>query len=158
MLLMRSHIGRGNSLTGWWRRRNPFRVMFNFSVVMLCKYIPSLRVKRLLYRTINMKVGRDVSVGLGAVMDVFYPELIEIGDNSVIGFNSAILAHEFLVDQWRTGRVRIGKNVLIGAWTLVLPGVTIGDSAKVAAYSLVNQDVKPGEFVGGVPARKISKG
>jgi acetyltransferase-like isoleucine patch superfamily enzyme len=40
---------------------------------------------------------------------------------------------------------------------MILPGVTIGDGAKVAAYSLVNRNVKPGEFVGGIPIKTLKK-
>ncbi len=51
--------------------------------------------------------------------------------------------------------MKIGKNVMIGALGLVMPGVKIGDNAKIAAYSLVNKNVKPNSFVGGVPVREI---
>ncbi|MFQ5648162.1 MAG: acyltransferase, partial [Candidatus Aenigmatarchaeota archaeon] len=145
----------GNSLKYWHRARNPLRVIANFLVIWLAKYCPSLAVKRGLYRLVGMKVGRDVSVGLGATFDIFFPELIEIGDNSIIGFDALVLAHEFLVERARKGKVRIGKGVLIGARVLILPGVKIGDGAKVASYSLVNRDVKPGEFVGGIPIRSL---
>jgi acetyltransferase-like isoleucine patch superfamily enzyme len=107
---------------------------------------------------LGMKVGKRTSVGLMAMFDIFFPELIEIGDNTVIGYNATILAHEYLVEEWRTGRVKIGRNVMIGANSTVLPGVTIGDGAKISACSLVNADVKPGAFVGGVPAREIRAG
>lgn len=142
-----------NSLVKWYRIRNPLRVALNFIVIYTCRFLPSLALKRLLLRLIGMKVGKNVSIGLGATFDIFFPELIEIGDNSVIGYNAAILAHEFLVKEWRRGRVRLGKNVMLGARSLVLPGVEIGDNATVAAYSLVNRDIPPGAFAAGVPAR-----
>ncbi|NOZ59938.1 MAG: acyltransferase [Euryarchaeota archaeon] len=142
-----------NSLVRWYRIRNPLRVALNFLVIYTCRFLPSLALKRVLLRLIGMKVGRNVSIGLGATFDIFFPELIEIGDNSVIGYNAAILAHEFLVKEWRRGRVRLGKNVMLGARSLVLPGVEIGDNATVAAYSLVNRDIPPGAFAAGVPAR-----
>jgi acetyltransferase-like isoleucine patch superfamily enzyme len=65
------------------------------------------------------------------------------------------VTHEFLVKEWRRGPVKIGKNVTVGAMTLVLPGVEIGDGATVAAYSLVNSSVRSGSTVGGVPIREI---
>ena len=106
---------------------------------------------------VGVRIGKDVSVGLGVVLDIFFPEMIEIEENTVIGYDTLILAHEFLIKEWRKGKVRIGKDVMIGARSLILPGVKIGDGAKVAAYSLVNRDVKPGEFVGGVPIKSIKK-
>ncbi len=147
--------GKGNSLLYWHRVKNPLVVTYNFILIYLAKYMPSLTIKRILYRMTGMKVGRDVSIGLGATFDIFFPELIEIGDNTIIGFNSTILAHEFLQNELRTGNVKIGKDVMIGANSTVLPGVRVGDSAKISAMSLVNRNVKRGDFVGGIPIKQI---
>jgi acetyltransferase-like isoleucine patch superfamily enzyme len=144
-----------NSLQRWYRIKNPLRVVFNFIVIYTCRFVPSLALKRVLLRLTGMKVGKNVSIGLGAMFDIFFPELIEIGDNSIIGYNATLLAHEFLVNEWRRGKVKVGKNVMIGANSLVLPGVEIGDGAVVSACSLVNRDIPPGAFVGGVPARVL---
>ena len=46
---------------------------------------------------------------------------------------------------------------MIGANTTILPGVTIGDGAVVAAGSVVHKDVAPGSFVGGNPMREIER-
>lgn len=102
-----------------------------------------------------MKVGSNVSVGLEVTFDIFFPELIEIGDNSVIGYGSTILCHEFLVGKWKKGAVKIGKNVLVGTNSTVLAGVTIGDGTTISACSLVNRDIASEVFAGGVPAREL---
>ncbi len=146
-----------NSMHQWHRIKNPFRVSLNFVVIHLCRFLPSLSMKNFFYRLTGMKVGKDVSIGLMAMFDIFFPELIEIGDNTVIGYDVTILAHEYLVKEWRKGKVRIGRNVMIGANATILAGVEIGDDATVSACSLVNRDVKPGSFVGGVPAREIGE-
>jgi acetyltransferase-like isoleucine patch superfamily enzyme len=140
-----------------WRRRVPLRrVVRNFLVVTTCRYCPSFRVKNALYRCIGIKVGVHVAAGMGATMDVFFPQLISIGDNTIIGYNTVILAHEFLTAELRTGPVEIGKDVMIGANCTILPGVGIGDGATVSSCSLVNQDVPAGALMGGVPARVIA--
>ncbi len=150
-------VGEMNSLV-YWTRIVPFwRVARNVAVIYLCRFIPWLGVKNALYRMLGMRVGRHVSVGLGAIFDVFWPQLISIGDNSIIGFNSTILAHEFLIREWRTGPVLIGRNVMIGANSTVLAGVRIGDGASVSAMSLVNRDVPPDARVMGVPAVEMSR-
>ena len=146
-----------NSLKYWHMVRNPVVVAVNFLLIWLAKYTPSLQAKRALYRATGMKVGSNASVGVGVTFDIFFPELIEIGENSIIGYDVLVLSHEFLVDRARKGKVRIGKDVLVGARSLILPGVRIGDGAKVASYSLVNRDVKPGEFVGGIPIKTLKK-
>ena len=151
------HLGRGNSLKHWQAIRSPHRVAWNFIVISLSKHLPWLGLKNRILRSIGVKIGKDVSIGLSAMLDVFWPENIEIGDNSIIGYGAILLGHEFLVDEWRTGKVRIGKNCVVGAQSLVMPGVTIGDGSIVAAYSLVNKDVPSGVLVGGVPARILKK-
>jgi len=145
--------GDGNSMRGWYRHAGFFRVCFNFMIIVLCRYLPSLRMKNFFYRLVGIKIGRGVSVGLMAMMDVFYPQHISIGDNTVIGYNATLLAHEFLVSEFRLGSVEIGANVMIGANSTVLPGVRIGAGAVIGAGSLVNRDVPAGALVCGVPAR-----
>jgi acetyltransferase-like isoleucine patch superfamily enzyme len=147
--------GPKNSLYYWTSYVNPFRICLNFFIIYLCRFIPSLRFKNVLYRLVGIKIGKDVSVALMVMFDVFFPQLITIGDNSVIGYNTTVLAHEFLVREWATGEVVIGPNVMIGANTTVIAGVTIGEGAVVSAHSLVNHDVKAGTFVGGVPVKEI---
>jgi acetyltransferase-like isoleucine patch superfamily enzyme len=129
--------------------------MWNFCVVYTCRYLPSVRWKNRLYRMIGAQVGEHVSAGLGATLDIFFPQLIQLGENTIIGYNSVILAHEFLIDELRTGPVKIGKNVMIGANVTILAGVEIGDGATISACSLVNSDVPPGAVFGGVPARRL---
>ncbi len=142
-----------NSLWYWSDIVSPLKVSFNYICMCLARISPSLQLKNMLYSAMGIKIGEYVSIGLEVNMDVFFPELIEIGNNTIIGFDSTILCHEFLVDEYRLGRVLIGKNVTIGANTTILPGVTIADGSIVSAHSLVNSDISG--FVGGVPARPL---
>ena len=144
-----------NSLQYMYSVRHPVTVVRNFLFVWLARFCPFHRIKVWMYRLIGIKLGRRNSIGLHVMMDIFFPELIEMGNNNIIGFDTLILTHEFLQDRWRKGKVTIGNNVMIGARCLIMPGVRIGDDARVASYSLVNRDVGPGELVGGIPAKKI---
>lgn len=144
-----------NPLRYWHKHLNPLRVTWNFLCIYLAKYSPSLGLKLFLYRLTGARIGRNVSIGLAVVFDIFYPHLITIEENSVIGFNSVILCHDFRVKEALIGPVHVGKDVLVGANSTVLPGVTIGDGAQVSAMSLINKDIPPGVFAGGVPVRVI---
>jgi phosphonate metabolism protein (transferase hexapeptide repeat family) len=55
----------------------------------------------------------------------------------------------------RADRVMIGNDVWIGHAVIVLPGVTVGDGAVLAAGAVVSRDVAPYTIVGGVPAKPI---
>jgi acetyltransferase-like isoleucine patch superfamily enzyme len=135
----------------------PFwKVVKNFIVIQLARYTPLLAVKNWLYRTfLKMRVGDQTSFGLMVMLDIMFPEKISIGRNTVIGYNTTILAHEYLIKEYRLGDVLIGDEVMIGANTTILPGVTIGDRSIVSAGTLVNKDVPAGAFVGGNPMKII---
>lgn len=127
-----------------------------FIVIETARYTPFLSVKNWLYRTfLKMKVGKKTAFALKVTPDTMFPERIKVGNDTIIGFNTTILAHEYLVDEYRLGDVVIGNRVMIGANTTILPGVTIGDDAIVSAMTLVNKDVPPGAFAGGNPMRII---
>lgn len=146
-----------NSLRFWPEIVHPIKVIWQFFVIYLARFSPSFRFKNFLYRMVGIKVGKDSSVGLMVMLDVFFPEQIEIGDNVVIGYNTTILGHEFLVREWRIGKVVIEKDVTIGANCTLLPGIIIGEGATISAMSLVNRDIPPFSFWGGVPVREIRR-
>ena len=102
-----------------------------------------------------MKVGKSTSFALMVMPDIFFPELIHVGNNSIIGYNTTILCHEYLINEYRLGEVHIGENVMIGAGSMILPGVTIGDGAVVGAGTVVHKNVEPGSFVAGNPQRVV---
>lgn len=64
-----------------------------------------------------MKIGKQTAIAYKVMMDIFHPQLISIGNNCVIGYNTTILTHEVLVEEYRYGPVTIGHNTLIGANT-----------------------------------------
>ena len=142
-----------NSLRHVWKYRDPLRVVFNFLVIYCTKYLPGMELKKDLLKLTGMEIGKDASIGLAAMFDIFYPELIEIGENSIIGYNATIIAHEYLIGELRTGKVSIGKNVMLGANSTVLAGVSIGDNATVSAAALVDRDVPANNFAKGNPMK-----
>jgi phosphonate metabolism protein (transferase hexapeptide repeat family) len=57
----------------------------------------------------------------------------------------------------RADQVKVGNDCWIGHAAILLPGVTVGDGAVIAAGAVVSRDVPPYTVVGGVPARTIRK-
>ncbi|WP_212934995.1 acyltransferase [Bacillus hominis] len=145
-----------NSLWNVYKTVSFWKVMKNFIIIQIARYTPFLSVKSWLYRTfLRMEVGKKTSFALMVMPDIMFPEKITVGDNSIIGYNTTLLAHEYLIREYRLGEIIIGNEVMIGANTTVLPGVTIGDGAIVSAGTLVHKDVPGGAFVGGNPMRII---
>lgn len=148
--------GDGNSLWYVYKTVPFWKVVRNFVVIQLARYTPFLGMKNWLYRTfLGMKVGNKTSFALMVMLDVMFPEKISVGRNTVIGYNTTILAHEYLINEYRLGNVVIGDEVLIGANSTLLPGIEIGNGAIVSAGTLVHKDVPAGAFVGGNPMKVI---
>lgn len=130
----------------------------NFIFIQLARYCPVLPLKNWIYRRLlGMKVGEHTAFALMVMVDVFFPERITVGNNTIIGYNTTILTHEYLIKEYRLGDVVIGSHVMIGANTTILPGVTIGDHAVIAAGSVIHKDVPAYAFVGGNPMREIKR-
>ncbi|MFD0712205.1 acyltransferase [Paenibacillus sp. GCM10027626] len=145
-----------NALWQMYRTVSRFKAVRNFIMIQFTRYCPSLPIKNWVYRRVlGMKVGRHTAFALMVMVDVFFPERITVGENTIIGYNTTILTHEYLTREYRLGDVIIGSNVMIGANSTILPGIVIGDNAVVAAGSVVHRDVPAGAFVGGNPAREI---
>lgn len=146
-----------NSLWQVYKTVSFWKVAKNVVFIELARILPFFALKNAIYRTtLGMNVGKETAVAYKVMMDILFPERISIGDNTIIGYHSTILTHEYLVDEYRIGDVIIGDDVMIGANSTILPGVTIGDRAVVSAKTLVHRDVPPGAFVGGNPMQIIS--
>ena len=149
--------GPRNSLWSWPTAKSPLAVVRNYIVIVLARIAPSLRLKNWLLSAIGVTVGTGVAWGLESTPDVFWPERITVGDHAILGYDVTLLCHEFLQDEYRLGDVVVGERAMIGAGATVLPGVTIGAGARIAANSLVTTDVPPRTTVAGVPATVVSR-
>ena len=152
-----SRPSRGKHNTLWYVYHDVgfLRVFWNTLWILLARWSPSQRLKRALYWLTGAKVGRHVSFGFEATLDILYPQDITIEDDVIVGYDTTILCHGYMRNESQRGKVRVCRDASIGANCLILPGVTIGEGAVVGAMSLVNRDVPPGEFWAGVPARRI---
>ena len=152
----RYYVNNSNSLWQIYQTVSFWKVVKNFIIIQVARYTPFLSIKNWLYRTfLRMKIGKKTAFALMVMPDVMFPEKITVGNNCIIGYNTTILAHEYLIKEYRTGDVIIENEVMIGANTTILPGITIGEKAIVSAGSLVHKDVPPGAFVGGNPMKVI---
>ena len=108
----------------------------------------------------NIKLGKHVFINSGCKFQD--QGGIKIDDGALIGHNAvlATLNHNpepEKRDNLLPAPIHIGKRVWLGANVTILPGVTIGDNAIVAAGAVVAKDVQPNTVVGGVPAKFIKQ-
>jgi len=130
-------------------------VLRNAILIYAARFSPWFGFKRACYALLGARIGPRAAIGLGVTLDIFFPQDIAVEDGATVGYNTVLLAHEVLRREWRRGPVRICQDAAIGANCTVLPGVVVGAGAVVSAMSLVNRDVPPGAFVGGVPIRRL---
>lgn len=131
--------------------------MFRSAMILLAESLPFSAVKVFLYRLAGVKIGKDVFISPGVVLDAIFPELIELRDGCVLGLHSMILCHEYTADESRVGKVVIGEDSVIGAKASIRSGVTVGKNCTVGIGSYVNRDVADGITVGGVPAKILKR-
>jgi acetyltransferase-like isoleucine patch superfamily enzyme len=105
----------------------------------------------------SLVLGERVFINGGAT--VVATDSIVVGDNCLIGDLVAIFdCNHHSTEPSRPARVapvRLGVNVWVGRSATILPGVTIGDHAVIAAGSIVTDDVPARTLMAGVPARPI---
>jgi acetyltransferase-like isoleucine patch superfamily enzyme len=103
-----------------------------------------LKGRNLLQAGCSLHCAQEVTVGHRAVLS----EYATVVDSS----HHFSTPDRWFLDNVRTGPVRIGDEVWIGAKATVGRGVTVGDQSVVSANSLVVRDVPPGHLASGVPA------
>mgnify|MGYP002856289704 CR=1 FL=1 len=119
------------------------------------------------YCCINNAVG-DVTIGdytrVGLHNTVIGPVSIGSHVNLAQGITITALNHNFAEREQRideqgvsTSPVTIGDDIWIGANAVILPGVTIGNHAVVAAGAVVTKDVPAHTLVAGIPAKIIKE-
>lgn len=155
----------------WKKIQNPVRTIYNGMVTSFVGiFSPSPDLNITLLRSIGMHIKepssylpkeqkRDLRVSIApyCAFDCFFPELISIGYGTQLGLQSVVVSHVNQGEYWVIGNVDIGNNVIVGAKSMIGPGVKIGDYAKINAGSLVNFDVPAGAVVGGSPAKVLGK-
>ncbi len=122
-------------------------------VLTITRNMSSGRLKNWLLRKIGMSIGRKVFIASAVELDIQFPELITIEDGAILGMHCHIATHEVTHKHIRLGKVRIGRNALIGGQATVRSGVSIGENSVVALRSFVTEDVPPNTLVTGMPER-----
>lgn len=104
----------------------------------------------------GMRIGKGTRLSLTAKLDKTNPKGMVIGDHTFLTFGATVLTHDFVGR--RHLETRIGSYCFIGARSMIMPGVTIGDHSIVGAMTLVREDVPPRSLVVGNPGRVVRTG
>ena len=114
----------------------------------------------------GVKIGKNCHFSSYVLLDLVYPNLIEIGNNVTISHNVMVFSHSnptanlYLKKNAyprKTSKVVIKNGAVINPGSIIIAGVTIGENAIVSIGSVVTEDVPENCIVVGNPARVIKK-
>ncbi|TFF99037.1 MAG: acyltransferase [Promethearchaeota archaeon] len=109
----------------------------------------------------GMKIGKDCHISQKTKPDPLLPELIEFKQGSGCGIGVKLLTHNAMKvgthESFGFGPIIVGENARIGAYSLILPGVSIGENSIIGSNSVVTKDIPPNSIAHGVPAKVIRK-
>jgi carbonic anhydrase/acetyltransferase-like protein (isoleucine patch superfamily) len=119
----------------------------------ILSYVIPVILRGLFYSMLGAKIGRNVLIA-GKIVE---PQMVKIGNNSIVGDTSLLMAHAMSQDKVILKCIVLGDSVTIGAHAIVMPGVRIGNYSIIAVGSVVLMDtvIPSGEVWGGIPAVKI---
>lgn len=126
------------------------------------------KLRPILIRKMGCHVGKNTFFGDYVRMDTSYANMIYIGDYTHITSGCRLLCHQrdltgYCVGDnaadlgYKTGEIHIGKGVMVGMESIIMPGVTIGDGAIIGAGSIVTRDIPAWTIATGRPAKVIKE-
>jgi maltose O-acetyltransferase len=156
-----------------------FALDLHIFILTIVGYIPIHEFRKLIYRLSGVFIGENTSFHWRARF--YCPYKLSVGDNTIIGNDCMLDARNGItignnvslsMGVWiwtlehdpqdplygtKGGLVTIGDYAWVSCRVVILPGVTIGKGAVIAAGAVVTQDVADYTIVGGVPAKLIGR-
>jgi acetyltransferase-like isoleucine patch superfamily enzyme len=117
--------------------------------------LPWSGIKITLFRMMGVRIGKNVHISACVFLDGVFPRLIELKDGCMLGAGSKILTHENTTQGFRVGRVSVGHDSVVGAFSIVRSGVTLGNNVTTGIGSIVLKDIPDDRVAIGNPARIV---
>jgi len=114
----------------------------------------------------GVKIGKNCHFNPYVLIDLIYPQMVEIGNNVTLGSNSMIFAHSnpsanlFLKNgefPRKISKVKIKSGAVINPGAIIIAGVTVGENSIISPRSVVTQDIPDYCVAIGNPARVVKK-
>lgn len=144
----------GSRVVAAWRVFN-YLAMNNLFFHYQNGLLPS-HMRKFFSRWLGMKAGGGIISIAGVVVD---PYLISLAEDTMVGQDASLLPSSYENGTLTLGRIDVQRGAVIGARSVILPGVTVGRGAMIKAMSVVpaNTVIGDGEVWAGIPARKTGQ-
>ncbi|MCM2278593.1 MAG: acyltransferase [Oligoflexia bacterium] len=128
--------------------------LFFFNPLLSPLWIP-VPLTRLVYLALGCKVGPG-SYFAGPILDSHF---VTVGSGTLTGARSLLVPHEQEGLRLAHYPIRLGDRVTVGAGTIILPGVNVGNDSLIGSLSIVAKgtQIGEGEIWAGAPARFLRK-
>jgi carbonic anhydrase/acetyltransferase-like protein (isoleucine patch superfamily) len=129
-------------------------------LMLLSMWHPDQETRKRLLRKRGVQVADKAWVDLGCWIEMTTPQSVIIEDYAKLAYGVIVFAHDAAVNSvvdlpMRVKTTRIGYNSAVGARSIVMPGVTIGEHCGVVPGSVVTKDIPDRTVWGGDPARQL---
>jgi acetyltransferase-like isoleucine patch superfamily enzyme len=117
-----------------------------FFIGRIAQYIDYSPVKIFLYRMIGIKIGKGVFISPDVFIDPHFPSLVELGNYCILGMGVKFFTHEYTQSNYRLGKIILEQGAVIGAYSTIRGGITIGENSEVPYGSIVYKDIPANTF------------
>jgi len=101
----------------------------------------------------GLKLGKYTDIGAFTYINAKFGVVIE--NNVQVGSHCSIYSISTIDN--KKGKIVLKKNCKIGAQTVIMPGVTVGENSIVGAFSFVNKDIPANVVAFGIPVKIVKK-
>ena len=120
-------------------------------------HVPHINVhfRKFLLRLTGMKLGRGGFVGQNGFLEDLHSENFIMEDNATISFGVTVIGHgpKRNITDPADKRIILRKGAYVGAASVLIPGIEIGENATIGAGSVVSKSIPAGAVAAGAPAR-----
>ena len=139
--------------------RYRFQWVRTFIANNVAAHVPHINThfRKFLYRLTGMKLGKGGFIGQNGFLEDLHSENFIMEDGSTISFGVTVVGHgpKRNITSSADKRIVIRTGAYVGAASVLIPGIEIGEHATVGAGSVVTKSVPPGAVVAGAPARLL---